>query len=123
MGGLIDWSTPSAEMVRLLESGAGSYTWVAAAIGSQNASGYQLATGAPVMPVGGFNGSDPSPTLTQFQQYVSARKIHYFIGGGEGGGPMRSNGGSNASAQISAWVAATFKATTVGGVTVYDLTS
>ncbi len=32
-------------------------------------------------------------------------------------------GGSNASAEISAWVAATFTATTVGGVTVYDLTA
>jgi 4-amino-4-deoxy-L-arabinose transferase-like glycosyltransferase len=123
MGGLINGSTPSAEMVQLLKSGAGSYTWVAAAIGSQNASGYQLATGAPVMPVGGFNGSDPSPTLARFQQYVAAHKIHYFIGDGDGGGRMRSSGGSNAGAQISAWVAATFRATTVGGVTVYDLTS
>ena len=33
------------------------------------------------MPIGGFNGSDPSPTLAQFQAYVAAGKIHYFIGG------------------------------------------
>src|SRR4051812_48628017 len=42
---------------------APDYTWIAAAIGSQSASGYQLATQQAVMPVGGFNGSDPSPTL------------------------------------------------------------
>ncbi|SNT01317.1 4-amino-4-deoxy-L-arabinose transferase [Streptosporangium subroseum] len=121
MGGLINGSTPSADMVTLLRDGAGSYTWVAAAIGSQNASGYQLATGRPVMPIGGFNGSDPSPTLARFQQYVTEKKIHYFIGDRDGG--MRGNNGNNAGSQISAWVTATFPATTVGGVTVYDLTS
>ena len=36
---------------------------------------------------------------------------------------MRSNGGSDDSSQISAWVAANFTATTVGGTTVYDLTA
>ncbi|TDD43094.1 glycosyltransferase family 39 protein [Nonomuraea terrae] len=118
MGGLLNGSTPSTDVVDLLQRDAGSYTWVAAAIGSQNASGYQLATGHPVMPVGGFNGSDPSPTLAQFQQYVTDQKIHYFIGGDHG--PM---GGNGVASEISAWVTATFRASTVGGVTVYDLTS
>ncbi|SDK48400.1 ArnT family glycosyltransferase [Nonomuraea jiangxiensis] len=119
MGGLLNGSTPGADTVKLLLDQAGSYTWVAAAIGSQNASGYQLATGHPVMPVGGFNGSDPSPTLAQFQQYVTDKRIHYFIGGDRG--PMRGDGG--ASGQISAWVTATFKPTTVDGLTLYDLTT
>jgi hypothetical protein len=71
-------------MIALLRADADSYTWVAAAIGSNNASGYQLATGEPVMAIGGFNGTDPSPTLAQFQQYVAAGKIHYFIGAWHG---------------------------------------
>ena len=71
------------------------------------------------MAVGGFNGSDPAPTLAQFQQYVAAGEIHYFIGGAGFGG--RSNGGSSVSAEIAAWVAANYTAQTVGGVTVYDL--
>jgi hypothetical protein len=98
---------------------------VAAAVGSQNASGYQLATGLPVMPIGGFNGSDPSPTLAQFQEYVQEGKIHYFIGGGGFGGFGRGgqNGGSSTSSQIAQWVAENFTAQTVGGVTVYDLSS
>ncbi|MET0493668.1 MAG: glycosyltransferase family 39 protein [Actinoplanes sp.] len=125
MGGLLDAATVSDEMKNLLDANADQYTWVAAAIGSQNASGYQLATGDPVMAVGGFNGSDPSPTLAQFQQYVADGKIHYFIGGGMGGGGMggTSTGGSNYSSQISEWVAATYTARTVGGTTVYDLTT
>ncbi|NMO54901.1 glycosyltransferase family 39 protein [Actinoplanes sp. TBRC 11911] len=121
MGGLLDSASVSAEMKALLLADADKYTWVAASVGSQNASGYQLATGKPVMPVGGFNGSDPSPTLAQFQEYVAQGKIHYFIGGAGFGG--RSAGGSNASAQIAEWVQANFTAKTVGNTTVYDLTA
>ncbi len=117
-GGLLGGSTASAEMVALLEADSSSYTWVAAAVGSHNASGYQLATGLPVMAIGGFNGSDPSPTLAEFQAAVAGGKIHYFIGGGSIGG---QNGGSSASTEIASWVTATFTAQTVSGTTVYDL--
>jgi 4-amino-4-deoxy-L-arabinose transferase-like glycosyltransferase len=120
IGGLLQGSTAGAELVAMLEQDASSYTWVAAAIGSNNASGYQLATGQPVMAIGGFNGSDPSPTLAQFQQLVAEGKVHYFIAGGTG---MGSDGGSSASQQISSWVTSAFGGTTVGGVAVYDLTS
>jgi 4-amino-4-deoxy-L-arabinose transferase-like glycosyltransferase len=120
MGGLLQGSTASATMVAVLSSNASSYTWVAAAVGSQSAAGYQLATGDPVMAVGGFNGSDPSPTLAQFQADVAAGKVHYFIGGGGFGG---QSGGSSDSSAIASWVAANFTAQAVGGVTVYDLTS
>jgi hypothetical protein len=72
------------------------------------------------MALGGFNGSDPSPTLEEFQTYVADGEIHYFIaGGGFGGGPGGS--GSSTSSEISSWVQASFEATTVGGVTLYDL--
>jgi 4-amino-4-deoxy-L-arabinose transferase-like glycosyltransferase len=118
MGGLLSGSTPSAELTALLEDDADSYTWVAAAIGSNSASGYQLATQDPVMPIGGFNGSDPSPTLAQFQAYVQQGRIHWFIAGGGMGG--RDSG---TSAEISEWVTANFTARTVDNVTLYDLTA
>ncbi|MFF4811642.1 ArnT family glycosyltransferase [Micromonospora chersina] len=119
MGGLLDAREPSAELKALLEADADDYTWVAATVGSNNASGYQLATREPVMPIGGFNGSDPSPTLAPFQRYATEGRIHYFIGGGG----FLANGGSNASAEIAGWVAENFTAQTVDGVTVYDLSS
>jgi 4-amino-4-deoxy-L-arabinose transferase-like glycosyltransferase len=119
MGGLLGASEPSDEVVAALTQNASSFTWIAAGVGSNNAAGYQLATGDPVMAVGGFNGSDPSPTLEQFQAHVAAGAVHWFIGGGMG---MSSDGGSSASAEISAWVAENFTARTVGGVTLYDLT-
>lgn len=120
MGGLMGGQQVSAEMTDLLRSDANSYTWVAAAIGSQNAASLQLASEYPVMAIGGFNGSDPSPTLAQFQQLVASGQIHYFIAGGMHG---QQNGGSDSASQIGEWVAANFTATTVGSTTVYDLTA
>ncbi|WP_435082469.1 ArnT family glycosyltransferase [Gordonia hongkongensis] len=123
-GGLLRGSTPSAALVDRLTADADDYTWVAAAVGSMSASGYQLETGHSVMPIGGFNGSDPSPTLVEFQQLVAAKKIHYFIGGGSGPGMGGGMGGNSSqpSSQISTWVQANFTAVTVDGVTLYDLT-
>ena len=118
MSGLLGGGTVSSTVVALLSKDASSYTWVAAAVGSNNASGYQLASGDPVMAVGGFNGTDPSPSLAQFQAYVAAGQIHYFVGGGSF---RQASGGSSASALIAAWVAKAYTATTVDGVTIYDL--
>lgn len=119
MGGLLNGTDVSSELVTQLQQGASGFTWVAASIGAQNAASYQLASGYPVMAIGGFNGSDPSPTLAQFQQYVAEGRVHYFLGGELGG---RQNGGSEAAREVAAWVAENFTATTVGGTTVYDLT-
>jgi hypothetical protein len=75
-----------------------------------------------VMAVGGFNGTDPAPTLEQFKQYVAEKKIHYFVGTGMGNFGGQSSGGSDVPAQIASWVQSTFTATTVGQTTVFDLT-
>ena len=123
-GGLLDSSTPGTALTTLLETDASSYTWTAAAVGAQTAAGYQLATGLPVMSLGGFNGSDPWPTLAVFQQYVANHQVHWFISGGTGfGGGGGSNGGSSATSEITSWVSSHFTAQTVDGVTVYDLTA
>jgi hypothetical protein len=71
-----------------------------------------------VMPIGGFNGTDPSPTLVQFKAYVAAGEIHYFIDTGSLG---QASSGSSDSSQIASWVEKNFTATTVDGVTMYDL--
>ena len=117
--GFLGSSRPAAGLVSLLQANASRYTWVAATIDANSAAGYELATGDPVMAIGGFNGTDPAPTLAQFQQYVRDGKIHYFIGGGGRG----SAGTSSAASQIAAWVQQNFTAVTVGGVTLYDLTA
>jgi hypothetical protein len=116
-GSLLGSSSVSSALATALETDASSYTWAAAAIGSNSAAGYQLATGLAVMPIGGFNGSDPSPTLAEFKKLVANHEIHWFIGGSVGA----ANGGSSDSSSIATWVASNFTATTVDGVTLYDL--
>jgi hypothetical protein len=103
--------------VKLLEQASGDYTWVAATVGSNSAAGYQLATGDPVMAIGGFNGTDPAPSLAEFENYVRAGKIHWFIAASGAG----SGGTTSDAAEITAWVVAHYTSTTVSGVTVYDL--
>jgi 4-amino-4-deoxy-L-arabinose transferase-like glycosyltransferase len=122
LGGLLDAGTPDAALVTALQANADSYTWVAAAVGANSAAGVQIATGRPVMALGGFNGSDPAPTLAQFQQYVALGKVHYFLSGG-GRGFGGQTGGSSTTSEITAWVQAHYTAGTIGGVTVYDLTA
>ncbi|HEY2675091.1 MAG TPA: glycosyltransferase family 39 protein [Rugosimonospora sp.] len=120
MGGLLGTTTPDAAMVNLLKTDASRYRWVAAVVGSNDAAGYQLATSDPVMAIGGFNGTDNAPSLTQFQRYVSSGQVHYFIAGGLSGA---ASGGSDVGSQISTWVAQHFRSSTVGGQTVYDLSA
>jgi 4-amino-4-deoxy-L-arabinose transferase-like glycosyltransferase len=116
-GGFLNAGTPGAALVKLLQTDAGRYTWVGATIDANSAAGYQLATDDPIMAIGGFNGTDPAPSLTQFEQYVAQGRIHYFLGSGGG---LGSDSGT--SSQITQWVEQHFTATTVDGVNVYDLT-
>ena len=92
--------------MKALEAEAGHYTWVAATVNSNSAAGYQLATDDPVMAIGGFNGTDPAPTLAQFERDVAAKKVHYFISGG--GGPGTGGTGTTAT-QITQWVESHFR--------------
>lgn len=118
VGGLLDASRPGSTLVSLLQSNASAYTWVAATVGANSAAGYQLAADQPCMAIGGFNGSDSWPTLAEFESLVQQHRIHYFIAGGGPGGVT-----SSTSSSIRSWVAAHFSATSVDGVTVYDLTA
>ncbi|OZD04985.1 hypothetical protein CH275_11345 [Rhodococcus sp. 06-235-1A] len=106
-------SAPDSELIGLLETDPQKYTWAAATIGSNAAAVLQLATDDPVMPVGGFSGTDPSPTLDQFEADVAAGKIHYFIAGT----------GKTRPSAIGDWVSATFTPMTVGDYTVFDLSA
>jgi len=116
-GGLGGNTAVSSALVKLLEQHASSYKWVAATEGSESAAPLELATGDAVMAIGGFNGTDPWPTLAVFKELVASHEIHYYLGQGS-----QSFGGGQGSSAIAAWVAAHFTKQTVGGQTVYDLT-
>jgi hypothetical protein len=117
---LLDSPAVSPDVDALLDRDAADYTWVAAAVGSNTAAGYQLATGSPVMAVGGFNGTDPSPTLERFQQLVADGQVHWFVGGA--GPDDTASGGSDEAIRIATWVASSFTPVTVDDRTLYDLT-
>jgi hypothetical protein len=116
-GGLGGSTTVSSALTKLLEQDASGYKWVAATEGSEAAAPLELATGDAVMSIGGFNGTDPWPTLAVFKQLVANHEIHYYVGQGS-----QSFGGGQGSSAIATWVAAHFKKQTVGGETVYNLT-
>ena len=153
-GGFGGQASVSTALAKLLEAGASGYRWAAATVGSTSAASMELGSnGVPVMAIGGFSGSDPAPTLAEFEKLVSRHQIHYFVSGGAGGGfagpPGESGasrasdfaasrkggapagfaaaggpgGGSGDASQITSWVEAHFKSETVGGTTVYDLSS
>ena len=92
--------------------------WAAATVGSMTASRLELKTGTSVMAIGGFTGSDNSPTLAQFQGYVADGQVRYFIPGERGGLP---GGRSGTAGDITTWVQQNFRPIDVGGTTVYDL--
>jgi 4-amino-4-deoxy-L-arabinose transferase-like glycosyltransferase len=117
-GGLSGSTQVSSALLKLLENGASGYKWVAATVGSQEAAPLELATGGEaVMAIGGFNGTDPSPTLAEFKAMVAKGEIHYYLGANS-----ESFGGGTHSSTITSWVESHFKKETVGGTTVYDLT-
>jgi 4-amino-4-deoxy-L-arabinose transferase-like glycosyltransferase len=113
-------SVPAA-LAKALEVDAGHYRWVAATDGSQSTASLELATGGdPVMAIGGFNNQGGNLSLSAFERYVEEGDIHYYISGGaNSGGP----GGGSSSSSITAWVESHFSAETIGGETVYNLTS
>jgi 4-amino-4-deoxy-L-arabinose transferase-like glycosyltransferase len=122
-GGLLDAPETTTAVADTLAAHATEFTWAAATVGSNNAAGYQLASGVPVMAVGGFNGTDPAPTLKQFQAYVAGRRIHYFIAGHMMPGPARAHAtGSRDAEDIAEWVQTHFTPADVDGAVLYDLT-
>jgi len=121
-GGLLDSPTPGPVLSATLSADAHDFTWAAATVGSNNAAGYQLSTGAPIMAIGGFNGTDPSPRLEEFQRYVADRQIHYFIRGTMTIGHWGRSTGSSESADIAEWVETRYTPQTVDRVVIYDLT-
>ncbi|WP_436519968.1 ArnT family glycosyltransferase [Actinoplanes sp. HUAS TT8] len=121
MGGRGGASSSNSELTALLK--ASTTKWAAAVSGATSAADLELASGTSVIALGGWNGSDPSPTLAQFQAYVKSGQIHYYISGGGMGGGGGQGGGTTESSQIATWVAANYTATTVGGSTIYDLTA
>jgi 4-amino-4-deoxy-L-arabinose transferase-like glycosyltransferase len=109
-------ATTSTALTKALK--ATSSKWAAAVVGDQSAASLELATGKAVISIGGWSGTDPSPTLAQFERYVAAGQVRYLIASG---GTAMGRGSTGVAAEITKWVAAHYQKVTIGGQTVYDL--
>ena len=85
-GGSVDSAT-----LKYLEGHQGSAKYMVAAVGSGTAASLALQSGRDVIDMGGFMGSDPSPSLAQLKHLIATGQLHYVLlssGGGPGiGGP------------------------------------
>jgi 4-amino-4-deoxy-L-arabinose transferase-like glycosyltransferase len=93
--------------------------WSAAIPRSSAAAGLELSSHTAVIAIGGFGGSDPVPTLSQFQQYVAGHQVTYYIEPNDNRGGFMGNRGHS---DIADWVKAHYTPVKVGSATVYDLT-
>ena len=73
--------------MRYLERHQGSAEYLVAVNGSQTAAPFILESGKAVIAMGGFTGTDPTPTLSEFEHLVATGKVHYvYVSSGAGGG-------------------------------------
>jgi 4-amino-4-deoxy-L-arabinose transferase-like glycosyltransferase len=110
--------TPSASIAEVLATVPRSATWVTAALGSETAANYQLALGRAVLPVGGFDGTDPYPTLEKFQSLVAEGEVGSLVVQNL---PPLTLEGKGESARIVEWVRENFPAQSSDGTELYLL--
>jgi hypothetical protein len=114
-GGGIGGNSSDTALLQYLVANKGTAKWIVAVNSSQEAGSIEIATGLPVMAMGGFSGSDPTPTLDELKGYVAAGELRFVIASGGMGG---FGGGSSS---VSSWVASTCTAVSYGGTaSLYD---
>jgi hypothetical protein len=99
-----------------LHAGAAGYAWSAAVTG-RLAADLELASGASVWELGGYNGGEPHPALAEFQAAMAAHQVHYLVVAG------RPGSGSAEADRIGRWAAAHLPARRVGGWLLFDLSA
>jgi 4-amino-4-deoxy-L-arabinose transferase-like glycosyltransferase len=111
-------------LVDYLVANRGSATWIVAVDSSMNAGSIELASGEPVMAMGGFNGGDPAPTVAQFKALVASGQVRFLLveGNDRAGGPGGTSDSSISA--IDTWAASVGTVVDTGssaGGTLYDL--
>ncbi|WKG06045.1 glycosyltransferase family 39 protein [Mycolicibacterium sp. HK-90] len=104
-----------AEMLRTTDT-----TWSAAVDRSSAAAGLELSSHTAVMAIGGFTGTDPVPTLAEFQDAVTRGLVTYYLKPRV----ITSHGHwfvGRAHTEIASWVSRNFAPIQVGSDIAYDL--
>src|SRR5439155_20206689 len=99
-------------LIAYLTAHRGGATWLVATDSANSGASLQLATGAPVLAMGGFSGGDAAMTVARLQELVSSGQLRYVLaGGGPGGrgggfgGPAGAGPAANGDAQsVNTWI-------------------
>jgi 4-amino-4-deoxy-L-arabinose transferase-like glycosyltransferase len=94
----------SASLIRYLEANQGSARYLVAANGSMTTAPIIIQTGKAVVTIGGFNGADPAPTVSQLAKMVAAGELKYVLLSGDGDGGGFGGPGGGTSSVLSTWV-------------------
>jgi 4-amino-4-deoxy-L-arabinose transferase-like glycosyltransferase len=103
----------SSTLITYLEKHRGSATYLVATPSSNEAAPIIIATGQPVISLGGFTGSDPILTTAKLASLARQGVVRYFLLGGGG------QGGNNS---ITTWIQQHSRLITVGGTQLYEYT-
>ncbi|HEX8916969.1 MAG TPA: glycosyltransferase family 39 protein, partial [Chloroflexota bacterium] len=103
----------SSALIKYLVSHRGTAKYLVATPSSNEASPIIIATGDPVMSLGGFTGSDPILTTAKLASLTKQGVVRYFLLGG--GGPAGSN-------SLTSWIQQHSKVISVGGTQLYEYT-
>jgi hypothetical protein len=117
LAGLLGGGSTDSALTDYLVANRGTATWIVAAGSAMQAGSIELATGLPVMAMGGFTGSDPTPTLDQFKAYISSGRLRFVLAGGIGGfgGGFGGAFGGGDSSSRTAWVTSTCVQVSIAG--------
>ncbi|MCI1965007.1 MAG: hypothetical protein LKJ17_02540 [Oscillospiraceae bacterium] len=91
-------SSSSTALIRFLEENNTGEKWLVAVPSASEAEPIILATGKPVMAIGGFSGDNQSLTVEKLEQMVQSGELKYFMTGGRG------NKGGTSSDAVTQWV-------------------
>lgn len=88
----------NTELISYLQNNRSGAKYLLATFGGMSAAPFITSTGDNVMPIGGFDGQDPTPTLDKFTELVKNGDIKFVLVGGGGGRQQ------DADNEISRWV-------------------
>lgn len=95
------------DLLAYLQQNTQGIKYLLAVPSSHDGDGYILATGRPVLLMGGFNGGDPVVTASSLAELVAQGQLRYVQLGGGFGGP-----GGQINSGVSGWVTANCRAVT-----------
>ncbi|MDQ6743872.1 MAG: glycosyl transferase, partial [Candidatus Dormibacteraeota bacterium] len=85
--------TADPALISYLERHQGTATWLVAVNSANESAAIQLASGRPVMAMGGFSGSDPALSVARLKALVSSGSLRYVLLGGRAGPGFASQAG------------------------------